>query len=67
MGIPNSDILGVTMAAIHVAVQQFLAVSNGLNPKMDMGGPSRPQTTSNGCSTLTIIRPAKIFYAMNCI
>ncbi len=26
MGIPNSDLLGVTMAVIHVAGQRFLAV-----------------------------------------
>ena len=31
LGIPKSDLLGVTMALIHVAAQQFLAVWNGLN------------------------------------
>ncbi len=30
MGIPKSDVLGVTSALIRVTGQQFLAVSNGL-------------------------------------
>ncbi len=30
LGIPKSDILGVTVALIHVAAQQLLAVWNGL-------------------------------------
>ncbi len=29
MGIPKSDLLGVTVALIHVAGQRFLAVRNG--------------------------------------
>ncbi len=30
-GFPKSDLLGVTVALIHVAAQRFLAVLNGLN------------------------------------
>ena len=33
MGIPKSDLLGVTMAVIDVAGQQFSAVRNGLNQR----------------------------------
>ncbi len=29
-GFPKSDLLGVTVALIHVVGQQFLAVGNGL-------------------------------------
>ncbi len=32
MGIPKSDLLGVTVALIHVAGQRFLAVQNGVVP-----------------------------------
>ena len=33
MGIPESDLLGVTLTVTHVAGQRILAVGNGLNQR----------------------------------